>query len=329
MRLAPRHVPPVVRAARARARVARGRDSARRFRRERGGAAARSTTIPRRGAAERPPRARAPEPLDAWAPIAARDVFNGRRARAPSSDGPRRLVGVGLQGDDARAVIEDRGHAPPGALAGRRRGRRRARRGDRRGTTSCSPAPAARRSLELAPPRPPAASPTTRRAAAEPVRRPARTTTHPPHRRRTRFVVDRREIAGAVDNMSGLLTQLRAVAEMRDGRPAGFRLFRIQDDSIFRRLGLANGDVVQRVNGSAVADPGERCSRSCSACAPSRASRSTSCAATRRAPWSTTSDDARCLALRSPCSAPAPAPPTTPPSRSTSRTSRCPCWPSS
>jgi general secretion pathway protein C len=71
----------------------------------------------------------------------------------------------------------------------------------------------------------------------------------------TGFVVDRRELARVVDDMSGLMTQLRAVAEVQDGRPSGFRLFRMQDDSIFRRLGLQNGDVVQRVNGQAVADP--------------------------------------------------------------------------
>jgi general secretion pathway protein C len=58
-----------------------------------------------------------------------------------------------------------------------------------------------------------------------------------------------------VDDMSGLLTQLRAVAEVRDGHPAGFRLFQMKDDSLFRRLGLQNGDVVQRVNGQAVSDP--------------------------------------------------------------------------
>jgi general secretion pathway protein C len=51
------------------------------------------------------------------------------------------------------------------------------------------------------------------------------------------------------------MTQLRAVAEVQDGHPAGFRLFEIADDSVFRRLGLEDGDVVQRVNGKAVADP--------------------------------------------------------------------------
>jgi general secretion pathway protein C len=93
------------------------------------------------------------------------------------------------------------------------------------GTPAAADAPAG----EAAPS--PAATPTIRRTGAN------------------GFVVDRRE------NMSGLLTQLRAVAEVQDGRPAGFRLFQLKDDSLFHRLGLENGDVVQRVNGNAVGDP--------------------------------------------------------------------------
>jgi general secretion pathway protein C len=69
------------------------------------------------------------------------------------------------------------------------------------------------------------------------------------------FIVDRRELAGATDGMSGLMTQLRAVAEVRDGRPAGFRLFQIRDDSLFARLGLRDGDVVRRVNGAEIGEP--------------------------------------------------------------------------
>src|SRR5439155_408311 len=86
-------------------------------------------------------------------------------------------------------------------------------------------------------PKPPPRSPRTRRTAEN------------------AFIVDRREVAGAVDNVSGLMTQLRAVAEVREGRPAGFRLFQIRDDSLFAKLGLRNGDVVERVNGAQVADP--------------------------------------------------------------------------
>ena len=55
--------------------------------------------------------------------------------------------------------------------------------------------------------------------------------------------------------MSALLTQASAIAELRDGRPAGFRLFQIRADSLFTKLGLQDGDVVQRVNGRAIADP--------------------------------------------------------------------------
>src|SRR5207245_2916265 len=49
--------------------------------------------------------------------------------------------------------------------------------------------------------------------------------------------------------------EARARAEVRKGRPAGFRLFQIRDDSLFAKLGLRNGDVVERVNGTQVADP--------------------------------------------------------------------------
>jgi hypothetical protein len=69
------------------------------------------------------------------------------------------------------------------------------------------------------------------------------------------FIVDRRELATALDGMSGLMSQLRAVAEIEDGRPAGFRVFQIAEQSLFTQLGLSNGDVVQRVNGKPVTDP--------------------------------------------------------------------------
>jgi type II secretion system protein C len=202
------------------------------------------------------PRAAAREPLDAWAPIAARDLFNGDVAPA-SGDTKRRLVGVGFQGGEARAAIEDaRTHRQELVSVGDPVGDAR--------VTSIAwdhvvlAGSAGETVLELA------AAPPDR--ATEPDVRVADTDDAPPRpdaaanatirqTSPTAFVVDRRELAGAVDDMSGLMTQLRAVAEVQDGRPAGFRLFRMQDDSIFRRLGLQNGDVVQRVNGKAVSDP--------------------------------------------------------------------------
>src|SRR5262249_6493799 len=147
--------------------------------------------------------------------IAARDVFN------PAPSGDRRLTdglrlwGVGLHGARGHAVIEDlethrqelyrvgdeiRG-ARIGAIAWDRatvgRGGGGAilvlrTPGERRGT---EPA-AASASAEV-----PAPAPATiRRTGAD------------------AYIVDRRELAGVVDNMSGLMTQLRAVAEVADGR---------------------------------------------------------------------------------------------------------------
>jgi len=191
----------------------------------------------------------ASEPLDAWAPIAARDLFNGTRDAAPA-DGSRRLVGVGFQGGEARAAIEDtRTHRQELVRAGDTVG-------DQRVAAIAwdhvvLAGTGGEHVLELGTPE---GVPTEQpEDTGEPVRATAQATIR--QTSATAFVVDRRELAGAVDDMSGLLTQLRAVAEVRDGRPAGFRLFQMKDDSLFRRLGLQNGDVVQRVNGQAVSDP--------------------------------------------------------------------------
>src|SRR5438128_76387 len=188
-------------------------------------------------------------PLADYALIAERDVFNPARGggNGPSSPARLRLWGVGLQGREARAVIED--------TATHRQELYRV--GDQVGGARIASIDWDRVSvegdggeevLELSPPAaaPSAETPETPAAPADDrIRRTAENA----------FIVDRREVAGAVDNMSGLMTQLRAVAEVREGRPAGFRLFQIRDDSLFAKLGLRNGDVVERVNGTQVADP--------------------------------------------------------------------------
>ncbi len=194
---------------------------------------------------------RTPDPLEAYAVIATRDVFNPAPAGDRSLTDGLRLWGVGLHGARGHAVIEDAAtrqqvlyrvgdtvrDARVAAIAWDRVTLER---------------DGVEQTLELAPPgerRDPAAT-----AAATP------DATAPAAARIRRtgadaFIVDRRELAGVTDNMSGLMTQLRAVAEMADGRPSGFRLFQIKEESLFRRLGLQDGDVVQRVNGSAVSDP--------------------------------------------------------------------------
>jgi general secretion pathway protein C len=177
-------------------------------------------------------------------------VFNGGAPIHAGSSLGLRLWGVGMHGDQAWAVLEDTatgeqalhrvgdevGDARVGSITWDRITLRRPDGEQVLVLTTEPAAPAADAGVQATPP------PT---APDAPVRQ-----TGPDS-----YIVERRALTGAVDNTSGLLTQLRAVPEVRDGRPVGFRLFQIAPDSVFTRLGIANGDVVQRVNGTTLADP--------------------------------------------------------------------------
>ncbi len=69
------------------------------------------------------------------------------------------------------------------------------------------------------------------------------------------FLIDRREVDHAIENLSFVMTQARAVPVLRGGESVGFKIFNIKPGSIFERLGIRNGDIVQRVNGVAINDP--------------------------------------------------------------------------
>jgi general secretion pathway protein C len=190
----------------------------------------------------------APAPLADYAIIADRDIFNPARVVAAGQAGALRLWGVGFAGREARAVIEDtEAHRQDLYRVGDRvRGARVAAIDWDRVTLE---GPGGEQVLELSPPATDAPSPEPAAPAAVASTDRIRRTSE------NAYVVDRRELDGALDGMSGLMTQLRAVAEVRDGRPAGFRLFQIRNDSLFARLGLRDGDVVQRVNGRQIAEP--------------------------------------------------------------------------
>ena len=71
----------------------------------------------------------------------------------------------------------------------------------------------------------------------------------------TKFVIDRRELEKTVANINEVFTQARAVPFFQDGKTIGFRVFAIKPGSVFEKIGLQNGDVVQRVNGVELTDP--------------------------------------------------------------------------
>jgi general secretion pathway protein C len=69
------------------------------------------------------------------------------------------------------------------------------------------------------------------------------------------YLVDRREVEYAMEHLNEIFTQVRAVPYLQDGAAQGFRLFAIKSGSVFSRMGLKNGDIVQRVNGVELTDP--------------------------------------------------------------------------
>jgi general secretion pathway protein C len=57
--------------------------------------------------------------------------------------------------------------------------------------------------------------------------------------------------------MSQILTQARALPYLENGKTTGFRLSEIVPGSIYEKIGLQNGDVIQKVNSQDVDDPGK------------------------------------------------------------------------
>jgi general secretion pathway protein C len=55
--------------------------------------------------------------------------------------------------------------------------------------------------------------------------------------------------------MGQILTQARALPYLEQGKPVGFRISEIVPGSIYEKIGIVNGDVIQRVNSQDVDDP--------------------------------------------------------------------------
>jgi general secretion pathway protein C len=69
------------------------------------------------------------------------------------------------------------------------------------------------------------------------------------------FGVPRSAVDGALNNLSELATQARIVPAFEGGKPVGFKLFSIKPGSLYSKIGLQNGDVVNRINGFEMSSP--------------------------------------------------------------------------
>jgi general secretion pathway protein C len=70
-----------------------------------------------------------------------------------------------------------------------------------------------------------------------------------------RFMVDQQAVAESTENLNQILTQARALPYMEHGKTVGFRITEIVPGSIYERIGLQNGDVIQKINATDVDDP--------------------------------------------------------------------------
>ena len=64
-----------------------------------------------------------------------------------------------------------------------------------------------------------------------------------------KFVVDQAEIDSALANLDRLFTEVRAVPNFVGGKPSGLKLLYMTPTSLFAKLGLQRGDVIERING--------------------------------------------------------------------------------
>ncbi len=69
------------------------------------------------------------------------------------------------------------------------------------------------------------------------------------------FVIERSFVDQNLKNLGSLLTQMRAVPNLEDGKTNGFRLSEIQQGSIFQQMGLQDGDIVKTIAGQEINDP--------------------------------------------------------------------------
>ena len=70
--------------------------------------------------------------------------------------------------------------------------------------------------------------------------------------RAQRISLRRSYIEQSMTDMASLMTQVQIQPHMEDGMPAGLALSSIKPNSIFRRMGLRNGDIITGVDGNEI-----------------------------------------------------------------------------
>jgi general secretion pathway protein C len=65
----------------------------------------------------------------------------------------------------------------------------------------------------------------------------------------TDYRIERAEVDRVLANLNEVAMQARVVPSSKNGKPNGFRMFAIKPGSIYSKIGLQNGDTIQKING--------------------------------------------------------------------------------
>ena len=74
-------------------------------------------------------------------------------------------------------------------------------------------------------------------------------------RGRDRFEVPATVVDNAISDMGQLMRQARIKPHRKNGSIDGFKIYRIKRRSLFRKIGLRNGDIIHRINGMDLRGP--------------------------------------------------------------------------
>lgn len=69
------------------------------------------------------------------------------------------------------------------------------------------------------------------------------------------YSIPRQEIDNVLSNLNKVATQARIVPSFHNGKANGFKLFSIRPNSLYSKIGIQNGDIVQKINGYEINSP--------------------------------------------------------------------------
>ncbi len=69
------------------------------------------------------------------------------------------------------------------------------------------------------------------------------------------YTIPKAEIDNVLSNLNKIATQARIVPSFRNGKANGFKLFSIRPNSLYAKIGIQNGDIIQKINGYEINSP--------------------------------------------------------------------------